>query len=249
MKQFDEKTIQGLNYYVYLLIDPQNQTPFYVGKGKGNRLFDHVNCCIKDESSESLKYNEIRRIGASQVDYMILRHDLKEGEAYHLESATIDLLKYMDTKLTNISSGHNSIEKGLMRAEDVQRIYNAESLDEMDSDCIIININKSYKRWSNNNSIYNATKGVWAMDYNKAKQIKYVLSAYRGLIVEVFEVEEWLQEKRYYSSSTKKHGNCKRMGCAFRGKIANDAVRNKYIGKSITAKIKKGAANPIKYTL
>lgn len=39
---FDEKTIQELKSYVYLLINPDTKTPFYVGKGRGNRVFDHL---------------------------------------------------------------------------------------------------------------------------------------------------------------------------------------------------------------
>ena len=28
-------------FYLYHLIDPRNQIPFYVGKGKNNRMYDH----------------------------------------------------------------------------------------------------------------------------------------------------------------------------------------------------------------
>ena len=39
---FDEKTIAELKYYVYLLVNPITKSPFYVGKGEGNRVFDHL---------------------------------------------------------------------------------------------------------------------------------------------------------------------------------------------------------------
>lgn len=35
---FDEKTIQHLKYYVYMLIDPADNKPFYIGKGVQNRV-------------------------------------------------------------------------------------------------------------------------------------------------------------------------------------------------------------------
>ena len=52
---FDEKTQQALGYYVYMLIDPSNNKPFYVGKGKNNRVFDHIEYAFKNPSDCSDK--------------------------------------------------------------------------------------------------------------------------------------------------------------------------------------------------
>ena len=40
--QFSDAVSQKLGNYVYRLIDPRNGEAFYVGKGKGNRVFAHV---------------------------------------------------------------------------------------------------------------------------------------------------------------------------------------------------------------
>ena len=32
----------GAIFYVYLYLDPENLDPFYVGKGKGKRVWDHL---------------------------------------------------------------------------------------------------------------------------------------------------------------------------------------------------------------
>ena len=40
--EFPPEVIKELNYYVYRLIDPRNGETFYVGKGKGNRVFEHL---------------------------------------------------------------------------------------------------------------------------------------------------------------------------------------------------------------
>ncbi len=42
-EQFSQKTQEELKYYVYTLIDPRDNKIFYVGKGKGNRVFYHIN--------------------------------------------------------------------------------------------------------------------------------------------------------------------------------------------------------------
>ena len=41
--EFTTEVISKLGYYVYLLIDPRTGNTFYVGKGRGNRTFAHVN--------------------------------------------------------------------------------------------------------------------------------------------------------------------------------------------------------------
>ena len=47
IKNFSPNTINSLEHYVYVYSDPDTKEPFYVGKGKGNRVFTHL-----DEQSE-----------------------------------------------------------------------------------------------------------------------------------------------------------------------------------------------------
>ena len=43
---FTTDVIEKIGYYVYRLIDPRNGNTFYIGKGKGNRIFQHVKGAI-----------------------------------------------------------------------------------------------------------------------------------------------------------------------------------------------------------
>ena len=52
---FDEKTCQVLKYYVYMLLDPRDNKPFYIGKGKDNRIFNHLNCALSESDSNNCK--------------------------------------------------------------------------------------------------------------------------------------------------------------------------------------------------
>ena len=247
---FDEKTQQALGYYVYMLIDPSNNKPFYVGKGKNNRVFDHIEHAVKNPSDCSDKCDTIRAIGADKVVHVIVTHGLKtEDEAFKIEAVLIDVLNhYYGSLLTNEQSGHHVNETGIMTADEIERLYNAKQLNKIGDDCVIININGQYNRAMGKAAIYNATKECWRMDKDKVKKIKYVLSEYRGLIVEVFEVDEWYTKKRQYGPSSKKAGQLYD-GWGFDGKIAPAAIRDLYINKSIAHKKVQGRANPITYSL
>lgn len=66
------------NYYVYRLIDPRTYQTFYVGKGKGDRVFQHVkdakSLISKDEDELSLKISLILDIIASGKQVIIVIH-------------------------------------------------------------------------------------------------------------------------------------------------------------------------------
>ncbi len=238
---FDEKTIAYLQYYVYMLIDPRTKEVFYIGKGKGNRVFDHLDYALDNEDAESAKYDKIREIVASanQVEHIIVRHGLSENEAFLIEASLIDAAEFCGIRLTNLVAGHKHLE-GLMSAGEIIQRYNAEPLQEMGEDCVLININKSYKRFSEDDAIYKATKEAWVISKWRQKRLKYALAEYRGIIVGVFQINEW------YSVELP---NRKRLRSGFNGEEAPQEVKELYLNKSVAHIKKKGAANPIRYSL
>ncbi|MDI9357363.1 MAG: hypothetical protein QM528_00270 [Phycisphaerales bacterium] len=252
---FDEKTIQHLRYYVYVLLDPTDNNPFYVGKGVGNRVFDHCLCALKDTDTSNAKYDKIREIIESkkEVNHIIVRHGLSEDEAFKIEDSLIDTLTYCGILLSNVVGGHKSIEKGLMTSEEIIRLYNAQPLNEMAMDCVLININKTYKRGNGTEPIYQATKETWLIQKSRLEKIKYVLSEFRGLVVEVFEVKNWYSKPRPKNKTIDKKNNIieKVMvpGYGFDGVVAQDEIRNLYINKSVAHLKQKGAAQVIRYNL
>ena len=259
-KVFDEKTILELKAYVYALFDPLEDRPFYIGKGRGNRVFQHVEGAIL-EDKESNKYEKIREIRSrgenNRVKHTLVRHGMSDEVAFEVESALIDLANRTGANLTNEVTGHNSIENGMMSADDVMRKYNAQPLNELLHSVAIININKKYKiirdealqvntKYSGKDLIYESVKQAWVMGARR-ETVDYVLAEYRGIIVEIYEVIEIINNEGSPERWYKVSGYKNRWG--FHGRRASDNIRDNYLNKSIAHHKKRGAANPIKYTL
>lgn len=230
--QLSASTIEKLKYYVYLLIDPRDNTVFYVWKGKWNRINSHLLWAEK-EIKISDKYNLIRAIKEEwlQVIEKILRHWLNQEEALAVESAIIDLL-WID-KLTNIVKWHYSDDFWLMDLSDIKIKYEAEQLIPKQK-ILLININNRYHYDATQSELYNYTRKSWRIDISKAKDIDIVCAVYRGIIREVFFVERWLRSEEEWRYM-------------FEWYIASDDIRNYYLHKSVTEYWKQWAQNPIKY--
>lgn len=81
-------------YYIYEYVDPRTQLPFYIGKGKGERKYDHMNSSLsRNENKEKCKIiNELHSLGLSPVINEIESNIENELIAYNREDFYI--LKY-----------------------------------------------------------------------------------------------------------------------------------------------------------
>jgi hypothetical protein len=133
-----------------------------------------------------------------------------------------------------------------MTSEAVSSMYNAKPLESIPEGFVVLNINKKYKRGMGQNGIYDCTKACWSINKNRVQSIKYVLSEYRGLIVEAFEVERWYGQDRGYGSKSKRHGETK-TGWCFDGKVAPKEIRDEFVGKSLVKT--RGSANVVRFNV
>jgi uncharacterized protein len=239
-------TIEKIDNYVYILIDPRDLEIFYVGKGKGNRINEHIRGVFKENKKESEKNKRIDEIikAWNEVKQVIVRHWLSsENEAFQIECSIIDIFLLQWHKLTNIVKWHWSKETGIMDLEDIKIKYEAEDAIFDNDEMILININSLYKKNMSYNEIYEATKKSWRVDPKRANKTRIVCCVYKWIIREVFEITE----PRNIDKERCENHPWKTNRYYFTWKLAGDIIRNKYLHKSVKNYWKKWAQQPIKY--
>jgi len=234
---FPSEVIDKLQYYVYRLIDPRNAETFYIGKGRGNRVFAHARGEIEGDSL-SEKMSRIREITLANLDvaHVIHRHGLSEEVAFEVEAALIDAYP----GITNIMGGRGNNENGAMHSSEIVKRYCAEIAD-FQHKALLISVNRSALE----SSLYEATRYAWRLSPSKAESAEVVLATVQGLIVGAFVVEKWLE-----ATATNFPGREAADGrYGFSGIEAPIDIQKLYVGKRIPDEYrKKGASNPIKYT-
>ena len=194
-ERFSEKSLLALGeYYVYGLVDPRNGQFFYIGKGTGNRVFEHERESMTSPESEKLKLRTISEIKSAGMDVIkiIINSDLTESEAFAAEASLINAFNYVGkNKLSNIVSGHHSTEA--LSVETFEHINGAVELTEEDiaHRILVIKINKLYHRNMDRDVLYDSVRGVWRASKERVKQIEYVFGVYNSLIVAVYKPTKW----------------------------------------------------------
>ena len=236
--RFSQAVSNKLDCYVYRLIDPRSGTTFYVGRGRGNRVFSHAageEKPSRSEDAESLKIRMIREIRNAdfQVQPVIHRHGMNKESAREVEAALIDAYP----GLTNIQPGYDS-NRGSMHAAQVKRLYEAKEAKFVHN-VVLITINRTIE----DRPTIDAVRYAWKIDPIRASKVKYVLAVANGMIVGAFVADKWLP-------ATPKNfpgfpqTDPKRFG--FRGDEAPEEVKAMYMHKRVPPS-KPGAANPIRY--
>src|SRR3990170_5288080 len=130
---------EKLGFYVYLYVNPIDNTIFYVGKGTGSRAVAHL-----EDPAGTKKANLIRKLRSVGVEPRIelLAHGLRtEEEARLLEAASIDLLG-----IDNLTNEVRGITRGAgrMTLDQAIALYTAEPA-RTHHPCILIRINRLYR--------------------------------------------------------------------------------------------------------
>ena len=161
---------------------------------------------------------------------------MDEATAFEVEAALIEAYP----SVTNVAGGHGNSDRGVAHSKQIIRRYKAEEA-ELSHRIVEITIN----RLAAQRSIYDATRFCWRMDRKRAESAEIVLAVVNGIVVEVFQPNEWLDvAPENFPSFEYDETLVGRIG--FFGQEASVKLRKQYIHKRVPKRAK-GAANPIRY--
>ena len=237
MNQFSKETSEALQFYVYRLIDPRDAQTFYVGKGKGDRVFAHAAQQMEisndpdiEEDETSLKLRTIGEIRAAglEVLHVIHRHGMDERTSFEVEAALMDAFP----GLSNIAGGHGNNLRGCAHVSEIEQQYNAEEAPS-DQRFIAVNVSKSIEGRANGD-YYSAARWQWKISKDRRTKGAPVVAYRNGIIRAVFEIAEdgWLPAddpvfKEYFVDAIAEN----RWGFVSSG--ASDEMRQRYVGKRL----------------
>jgi hypothetical protein len=246
--KFSSPVIKALKYYVYLYSHPVTGDIFYVGKGKGNRIFQHLK--DKSDSQKVMQLKELKSEGLSPK-LEILVHGLEdEKTALRVESSVIDLIGI--DNLTNKQTGYKSATFGRMSLHQVNALYDGDPVN-IDHPAILIRINQAFRYSMTEMELYDYTRGQWKVNPDRANQALYGIAVYQGIIQQVYTIENWYKAGSTYSvrqgNENISRGEKERLEgrYEFIGNLAPLDIREKYRYKSVSHYFKPGNSNPIMY--
>jgi len=225
-----------LQWYVYRLIDPRTGETFYVGKGKGDRVFEHARAAIAStEEDGDLKLRRVREIRSAglEVAHVIHHHAIDdEAVAFRIETAVMDCFP----GLTNRISGHLA-EYGAQHVEEIVAAYAAEDFVALEP-LIAIAVNRTHLDMD----IYDSVRAAWRIDVERARTHRLVLAVAGGLVRGAFRPSEWLPAT---AENFPFRGDMPgRWG--FVGEPAEQSVWDHYVGKAMPAGFAH-SQNPIRF--
>lgn len=233
-----------LGFYVYVYVNPLDDSVFYVGKGKGARALTHLDALPQEKRRIATVISEIRSQGEEpRID--ILAHALPSAKAaLQVETAAIDLLG-VET-LANAVRGWGSAKFGRRPLSELSGHYLRREA-RIREPAILIRITKLYRFGMSDVELYDATRSAWKVGPRR-ERAELAMAVFEGVVREVYVITEWLPGGSTFNSrGNGKAAEARRGRWEFVGTLASDELRRRYINHYVGHLFTKGAQNPIAY--
>ncbi len=181
---------QHVNEYVYVLVDPRDGKPFYVGKGLDGRVFSHEMVARENRDVENAKLARITEIELAGCDVgrVILRHKLTTDEAFLVEAATIDALKaWSVAPLTNIVKGHGT-GNGLILASDLAAEYDPPDAPALERHTILVSLNRAWHSGIPDDELRDVTRKWWTANGWRRNKCELIMGVKNRVVRSVYEI-------------------------------------------------------------
>ena len=168
---------QNKTFYTYVLIDPRDETPFYVGKGTGGRSNEHVS----KRSHNHLVNERVEDIETSGLKVKVVKNfHGSEDMAFHIEESMIAYLGRTDLgkgPLLNKSKGGSGGSSGWIATNEYRDRHRQKTTAMWQDDDYRKKVSSGLKKafsekegWSE--TLSEKFKSLWQDDDYRAKQIK-----------------------------------------------------------------------------
>jgi len=230
-----------LGYYVYVYVNPFDNSVFYVGKGKGARALAHLDAAERKKLTSLIK--KIRSNGSEpRID--ILAHALpSEDVAFAIEAAAIDLIGVHN--LTNTVRGRTKAKYGRTPLSQLIGLYTKRKAI-IKEPSILIRINRAYHFGMTDVELYDATRSAWKVGYKKDKA-QYAFAVYEGVVRDVYEITGWVPGGSTFATQNQGKRKQRPSRWEFVGTLADIGIRQRYINSYVGHLFPKGAQNPVLY--
>lgn len=124
------------------------------------------------------------------------------------------------------------------------------TVESIDENVIIFRITK-YQPEMSATEIYDLTRRCWKVNVEKARKADLAFAVYKGIVLEIYRIAEWVPGHSTYNSipvSDEIKRRDKQEGrWEFVGHVAEDNLREKYVGKNVSGFFKRGNQHPFIY--
>ncbi|MGA8726028.1 MAG: hypothetical protein WB565_13415 [Acidimicrobiales bacterium] len=239
-EHFVPAIVSKLRCYVYLLVDPRTGRPFFVGKGRGDRCFDHVAAArsAPDEEGEGGgedPYPVLDRIREAESDGRevridILRHGLGTREAQLVEAAVADALGLeVKSKLSSQRRAAGEMDVALAKRAKFKRSHQM----------VLLRVGGPGADASYDIARHSWRIGRRWIDPGAPRSPRWAVLVVGELVAAVFRIDHW---EPTGSSGTARSD----LRYSFVG-VRDEELESRYLGRSVATYRAAGRESPVTY--